>query len=65
MSKKDDGRKIAENSVKILAPTITAGVAAGAAGVVAAVASAPLLPIVAGVGLAVGLWTMFTSDSDK
>ena len=62
MSKKDDGRKMAEISTKILAPTVTAGVMAGASGVVAAVASAPILPIVAGVGLAVGLWSMFTSD---
>jgi spermidine/putrescine-binding protein len=62
MSKKDDGRRIAETSAKILAPTITAGVGAAVAGVGATIASAPLLPIVAGVGLAVGLWTMFTSD---
>ena len=62
MSKKDDGRKMAEISTRILAPTITAGVMAGASGVVAAVASVPILPIVAGVGLAIGLWSMFTSD---
>ena len=62
MSKKDDGRKMAEISTRILAPTITAGVVAGASGVVAAVASVPILPIVAGVGLAIGLWSMFTSD---
>lgn len=62
MSKKEDGRKMAEISAKILAPTVTAGVVAGASGVAAAIASAPILPIVAGVGLAVGLWSMFTSD---
>ncbi|MFN7716078.1 MAG: hypothetical protein ACK5QS_11440 [Pseudanabaenaceae cyanobacterium] len=53
---------MAEISAKILAPTITAGVGATVAGVGATIASAPILPIVAGVGLAVGLWTMFTSD---
>ncbi len=58
MSKKDDGRKMAEISTKILAPTITAGVGAAVAGVGATIASAPILPIVAGVGLAVGLWSM-------
>ena len=62
MSKKDDGRKLAEGSAKILAPTITAGVGAAVVGLGATIASAPILPIVAGVGLAVGLWTMFTSD---
>jgi hypothetical protein len=53
---------MAEISTKILAPTVTAGVVASASGVAAAIASAPILPIVAGVGLAVGLWSMFTSD---
>ncbi|MBD2187987.1 hypothetical protein [Pseudanabaena mucicola] len=53
---------MAEISAKLIAPTVTAGVAAGASGLVAAVASAPILPVVAGIGVAVGLWSMLTSD---